>query len=87
MTVEAWTIIGTGIALATLNVGLFQWLRMDVAGVKDRLGTLERDMKSELGKLGERLRAVEKEQAHTSGLLEGLDLTGRATPTPKSPSD
>ena len=81
MTIEAWTVIGTGIALAALNVGLFQWLRTDVAGVKDRLGTLESDMKGELAKLSERLGAVEKEQARSSGLLEGLGLIGRATPT------
>ena len=33
------------------------------------------------GRLGIRLTAVEKETARLSGLLEGLGLTGRATPT------
>ena len=35
----------------------------------------------------ERLLAVEKEQAHTSGLLEGLGLTGRANPPIPKDSD
>ena len=33
-------------------------------------------------RLEDRMLAVEKEQARSSGLLEGLGLTGRATPTP-----
>ena len=32
------------------------------------------------GRLGTRLTAVEKETSRLSGLLEGLGLTGRATP-------
>ena len=70
MTVNAWTVIGTGIALAALNIGLFRWLHGDMAG-----------MKEDIKKLGARLSAVEKEQARTCGLLEGLGFTGRATPT------
>ena len=60
----AGTIIGTGIALAALNIGLFAWLRTDVR------------------ELTQRMTAVEKEQARTSGLLEGLGLVGRTVPTP-----
>ena len=62
MTPDTLTIVGTGIALAALNVGLFSWL------------------KSSVNRIEGRLLAVEKQQAHTTGLLEGLGLTGRATP-------
>ena len=66
MSIEAWTIIGTGVALAALNLGLTAWLRSD--------------MKHGHIRLEDRILAVEKEQARTSGLLEGLGLTGRAHP-------
>ena len=69
MTVEAWTIIGTAIALAALNIGLFRWLHGDMK------------------QLNERMLAIDKEQARTSGLLEGLGLTGRATPTTQPGAD
>ena len=39
-------------------------------------------LKHGLTRLEDRMLAVEKEQARTSGLLEGLGFTGRATPTP-----
>ena len=29
MSLETWTIIGTGVALAALNLGLIAWLRSD----------------------------------------------------------
>ena len=38
-------------------------------------------------RLENRLFAVEKEQARTSGLLEGLGITGRATQAPNHGSD
>lgn len=79
MSLEALTIIGTGIALAALNVGLIAWLRADVRSDVA-------DLKQGQARLEDRLLAVDKEQARTSGLLEGLGLTGRAEPTP-SPGD
>ena len=68
----AGTIVGTGIALAALNVGLFAWLRTDM-----------HQLQSGQTRLEDRMSAVEKEQARTSGLLEGLGLVGRATPAPE----
>ena len=44
-------------------------------------------LKHGLTRLEDRMLAVEKEQARTSGLLEGLGLTGRATPAPPSGAD
>ena len=35
-------------------------------------------------RLEDRILAVEKEQARTSGRLEGLGLTGRANPDPEA---
>ena len=60
------SVIGVGITLAALIVGLIAWLHAD--------------MKHGQTRLEDRLLAVEKEQARTSGLLEGLGFTGRATP-------
>ena len=56
--------------LAALDVALFAWLRSDLKGT--------------LHRLEDRMGAVEKEQARTTGLLECLGLTGRATP-PSAP--
>ena len=69
MSVEAWTIIGTGVALAALQIALFRWLRVDIRHIETRM------------------IAVEKEQARTAGLLEGLGLVGRAAPPPPSGAD
>ena len=68
MSPETLTTIATGITLDAVNVGLFAWLRSDMHHGQTRLE--------------DRLLAVEKEQARTSGLLEGLGLTGRAEPAP-----
>jgi len=38
-------------------------------------------------RLEDRLLAVEKEQARTSGLLEGLGITGRTAQTPNPGAD
>ena len=38
-------------------------------------------------RLEDRLLAVEKEQARTSGLLEGLGITGRTAPPPSHGAD
>jgi len=40
-----------------------------------------------LAAIENRLLAVEKEQARTSGLLEGLGITGRAAQTPNHGAD
>ena len=67
------SVIGVGITLAALIVGLIAWVRSDVR-------RLDNDFRTGQTRLETRLLAVEKEQARTSGLLEGLGLTGRATP-------
>ena len=77
MSPEAWTIPGAAIAIAGLLVGLVAWLRGDM---KDRFTRLEDGQ----ARLETRLLAMEKEQAHTSGLLESLGLTGHAEPAPSA---
>ena len=82
MTAEAWTIIGTGTAIAVMFIGLIAWLRTDM---KDRLSHLEAGqsrLEDGQQRIESRLLAVENQQARTSGLLEGLGLTGRAQPAP-----
>ena len=73
MSAETWTIIAAAVAIAGLLVGLIAWLRGDM---KDRFARLETGQQ----RLEDRLVAVEKEQARTAGLLEGLGFTGRAEP-------
>ena len=62
MDTELFTV---GIALAALMIGLFAWLRPDIAGLRT-------DMNRRLDDLDSRLRAVEHGQAKLEGLLEGL---------------
>ena len=69
------TIVGTGIALAGLQLGLFVWLRSDM-----------KDLAKALDKLGDRMVAVETEQARTAGLIEGLRLIGQITPATPAPN-
>ena len=54
----AGAIIGTGVALAALNLGIFAWLHADLGHVRDGRTRLEA-----------RMSAVEKEQARSSELL------------------
>ena len=67
------SVIGVGITLAALIVGLIAWVRSDVR-------RLDTDFRTGQTRLETRLLAVGKEQARTSRLLEGLELTSRATP-------
>ena len=55
----------TDVALPAFIIGLFAWLRSGIAGVR-----------AEMHEIGRRL-AVEKEQAHLSGLLKGLGRAAR----------
>ena len=79
MTAEARTIIGIGTAIAVMFIGLIAWLRTDM---KDRFARLEARFEDGQQRIETRLLAVENQQARTSGLLEGLGLTGRAQPAP-----
>ena len=72
MTIE----MGGFIGLAALMIGLFAWLRQDLAGVESRLGQRIDTVES---KLSARIVAVEHGQAELrermaklEGLLEGL---------------
>ena len=61
-----------GIALAALMIGLFAWVRADIAGLRADIAGLRADMDKRLHDLDSRLRAVEHGQAKLEGLLEGL---------------
>lgn len=43
MEAELWTILGTGVALAALNLSVFSWLRGDIRGLSARLDGLGAD--------------------------------------------
>ena len=58
---ETFTVIGTGIALAALNVGLFAWLRSDV-----------RELRQEVHQHGHQIGSLRERMAKLEGLLEGL---------------
>ena len=65
MTPEAWTVIGTGIALAAIIIAAFASLRNDVRELRERTTTLEAELRERMAKL--------------EGLLDGLReaVTGR----------
>ena len=75
------------VALATLLVGLFAWLRADLTGLRKefcneiiRQGTELRgkmtgqgnDLRSEFSLLGKEVGKLRERMAHMEGLLEGL---------------
>ena len=72
MSTEAFTVIGTGIAIIVVNITLFAWLRSDIHAVRDRVDKLEERMTKLETELRERMAKLE-------GLLEGLreSITGR----------
>ena len=74
------SVIGVGITLAALIVGLIAWVRSDVRRLETDLRDGQTHLRDGQTRIETRLLAVEREQARTSGLLEGLGLTGRATP-------
>ena len=65
MTPEAWTVIGTGIALAAILIAAFASLRNDVRELCERTTTLEAELRERMARL--------------EGLLDGLReaVTGR----------
>ena len=73
MSTEAFTGIGTGIAIIVVNVTLFAWLRSDIHAVGDRVVKLEERMTKLETELRERMAKLE-------GLLEGLreSISGRS---------
>ena len=60
----------TDVALPAFIIGLFAWLRSGIAGVRAEMHEIGR-------RLEDRRMAVEKEQAHLSGLLKGLGRAAR----------
>lgn len=61
ITADTFTVIGTGIALAALNIGLFAWLRSDVRGLRQ-----------EVHQHGHKVGSLRERMAKLEGLLEGL---------------
>ena len=72
MSTEAFTGIGTGIAIIVVNVALFAWLRSDIHAVRDRVTKLDERMTKLETELRERMAKLE-------GLLDGLreSISGR----------
>lgn len=62
-------IIGTGVALALLNVGLFAWLRADIGSLRKEHGQRLADLREQTHTLEVELR---ERMAKVEGLLGGL---------------
>ena len=83
MSTEAFTVIGTGIAIIVVNIALFAWLRSDIHAVRDRVAKLEERMiqlETELrGQMTQLETELRGQMAKLEGLLEGLreSITGR----------
>ena len=65
MSGEIIAIVLASTGMAALMIGLFVWLRSDMAKVEERLRGDVKQVESQLGDLRERM-------AHLKGLLEGL---------------
>ena len=65
MSPEVWTIIGVGIALASLMLAGQRSMRHDIAEVRNDLGRQIADVRDQVAQLRERM-------AHLEGLLDGL---------------
>ena len=76
MSTEAFTVIGTGIAIIVVNIALFAWLRSDIHAVRDRVAKLEERMTQLETELRGQMATLETElrerMAKLEGLLEGL---------------
>ena len=76
----------SAVALATLMVGLFAWIRADVAAlrkemrsefsdVRGEISDVRReisDVRGEISQLSKEVAALRERMAHTDGLLEGM---------------
>lgn len=54
MTVESRAIIRTDVALVTLNVGVFAWVRADMRDVRSRMQILKAELCERMAKLESR---------------------------------
>ncbi len=80
MSGEIIAVLSVGVGLALLLVGLFAWLRQDVARLEARLQEDMARLREDMKQLAERVARLEHGQARLEGLLEGLReaITGRA---------
>ncbi len=64
------------IALATLIVGLFAWLRADLTSTRKELrgdiGKQGTQLRADISLLGKEVAGLRERMAHMEGLLEGL---------------
>ena len=76
MTIE----LGGFLGLAALLIGLFAWLRSDMAKIEARLRDDIKQLAERVGRLDERVARLDHSQAKLEGLLEGLReaITGRS---------
>ena len=56
MSTEAFTVIGTGIAIIAVNITLFAWLRSDIRALRDRVDKLETELRAQMTQLETELR-------------------------------
>ena len=83
MNPDVYAIIGTGIALAALNIGLFAWLRADGQERSRQIEELRKEIRRFETDLTARMQHLETElrerMAKVEGLLEGLreSISGR----------
>ena len=58
---EIAPLVGLFLAMAALNVGLFGWLRADIAALRDRMAGLEKELRADMAALRDRMAGLEKE--------------------------
>lgn len=62
----------SAVALATLMVGLFAWVRSDVSALRKEMRSEFSDVRGDISSLSKEVAALRERMAHTEGLLEGL---------------
>ena len=79
MTPEFWTIIGVGIALASLILAGQRSLRREIADVRSEIAEVRiefaqfrSEVASEIAEVRKELGQLRERMAHLEGLLEGL---------------
>lgn len=62
----------TTVALATLMIGLFAWLRADGRELRAEISEQGRTLRGEISLLAREIGGLRERMAHMEGLLEGL---------------
>lgn len=73
------------VALGTLIVGLFAWLRQDIQALRGEMRNEIGTLRGEMGALRKELAELRERVARIEGLLEAVFMRRDLTPDPQPP--